>query len=247
MSDGMTISEVSMQNDLTRLQTISHNLANVTTPGFKQQIAATKGFEQTLDISYAEFAGRNQSLSLPITMSSVEQTTDVSAGTLKFTGNALDMALADGVFLTVQVNNGVAYTRQGDLHINSQGRLVTAKGQLIAGTNGNVELTSDKPVINKQGQIIENGMVTAELKLVRMPHGAPIVALGDGLYQTTATVTELKHESVMSQGFVEGSNVNMTEQMVKMIELTRHFESTQRVMRGYDEMLDKAINVIGEF
>ena len=247
MSDGLTISEISMQNDLLRLQTISHNLANVTTAGYKQQIAGTTGFDESMNIATMENAGIQQGVSIPVTIPMMSQTTDLKSGTLKFTGNPLDVALSDGVFLTVQTKKGEAYTRQGDLHIDAQGRLVTAKGMAVMGTGGDIQMTSDKPVINQQGQILENAISVAELKLVKIPAEAEVVSIGDGLYRASLPVTTISNESVIRQGYLEGSNVDMTQQMVKMIELTRHFESTQRVIRGYDEMLDKAINVIGEF
>lgn len=247
MSDGLTISEVSMLNDMKRLQAISHNLANVNTNGYKQQIMKTQGFQNVIDIAYASSIGNVDSGKAAVQLPDIEPVIDDHSGALKFTGKPLDIAMQDNVYLTVESTEGELYTRQGDLHIDARGRLVTASGLSVQGMTGEIRLSSDKPEINQQGQIYVNDQPVAELKLVRFPSTAELQSLGNGLYQSSIPGQTGNDENLVRQGYIEASNVNMNEQMIRMIELTRHFESTQRLLRGYDEMLGNAINEIADF
>jgi len=247
MSDGLTISEVSMLNDLKRLQSISHNLANVNTSGYKQQIVSTRGFQDAIDIARTENIGAVQRQQLTTQLPDIEAVTDSHSGALKFTGKPLDVALVDNVYLTVLSTRGEVYTRQGDLHVDAQGRLVTATGLPVLGTSGEIRMTSDKPVINQQGQVYIDEQIVAQLKLAKFSSATQLESLGSALYASSQIPTMDNQESLLRQGYIEASNVNMTDQMVKMIELTRHFESTQKLIRGYDEMLGNAINEIADF
>ena len=247
MSDGLTISEISMLNDMKRLQTISHNLANVNTNGYKQQVMKTQGFQNVIDITYARHIGNIDTGLAAVQLPDIEPVVDDHSGALKFTGKPLDVAMQDNVYLAVESTEGELYTRQGDLHIDARGRLVTASGLPVQGMRGDIRLTSDKPVINQQGQIYVDEQPVAELKLLRFPSTAELQSLGNGLYRSSKPGQTGKDENLLRQGYIEASNVNMNEQMIRMIELSRHFESTQRLLRGYDEMLGNAINEIADF
>lgn len=247
MSDGLTISEISMLNDLKRLQSISHNLANVNTSGYKQQVVQTQGFQDVIDIARAENISAVQRQHLNAQLPEIAPIVDAHSGALKFTGKPLDVALVDNVYLTVQSTKGEVYTRQGDLHVDAQGRLVTSAGLPVLGTSGEIRLTSDQPLINQQGQIYIDEQIVAELKLAKFDSATQLQSLGNALYSSSQIAKPGNQENLLRQGYIEASNVNMTDQMVKMIELTRHFESTQKLIRGYDEMLGNAINEIADF
>jgi flagellar basal-body rod protein FlgG len=184
---------------------------------------------------------------LPAHLPKVETLVDDHSGALKFTGKPLDLALTDQVYMVVQSTAGELYTRQGDLHIDAHGRLVTSGGLPVQGVSGDIRLSNDKPVINQQGQVYVDDEIVAELKLVKFAADTEMKSLGNSLYAAPQSGDMVVDENVLRQGYIEASNVNMTDQMVRMIELTRHFESTQRVVRGYDDMLDRAINDIADF
>lgn len=246
MSDGLNVSEISLLNDIKRMDSVSHNLANVNTSGFKQQITQVQSFQDVMAISVGGDTGRQQSL-FPAEVPQIVQHLDDRSAALKYTGRPLDVALVDEVMMAVASPQGEVYTRQGDLHIDAMGRLVTSTGYPIMGKGGEIRLTSDKPLINQQGQIYIDQQVVAELKLVKKGTDTELESLGNGLYAAGKTEQLADSEAVLRQGYVEAANVNMTEQMVKMIEIVRHFESTQKMIRSYDEMLDSAINQIADF
>jgi flagellar basal-body rod protein FlgG len=247
MSDGLTISEISMINDLKRLQAISHNLSNVNTFGYKQQIMKTQSFHSTMDVMNTERVNQEKIKQLSAQMPMVETVVDIRSGALKFTGKPLNVSLVDEVFLAVQSAQGEVYTRHGDLHIDAQGRLVTTSGHPVQGVSGDIRLTSDKPVISQQGQIFIDDQLVAELKLVKIGVNAKLESLGKGLYLSNQAELIDQKKDVIRQGYLEASNVNMNEQMIKMIETTRHFETSQKLIRGYDEMMGNAISEIANF
>ncbi len=246
MSDGLNISEISLQNDLKRMQAISHNLANVNTPGYKQQILRAQGFDEVLDISLKEQSGSTGMVSISVQKPVLNSVVDTHTAALKYTGDPLDLALSDNIYYSVMTAQGEAYSRQGDLHIDARGRLVNVSGLPVMGMGGEIRLTTDKPLINQQGQIYVNEQLVGQLRLVKIPVDSVVSSLGGSLYKGSKSIDVSDQEGLVHQGFIEASNVNMTDEMVKMIELTRHFESSQRVVRGYDQMLDSAINIIGD-
>jgi flagellar basal-body rod protein FlgF len=247
MSDGLTIAEIAMLNDLTQMKALSHNLANVNTTGYKQEIARTEGFHDVMEVLQSKRMNVENNAHIKVALPHMSNQIDTSSGALKFTGNPMDLAMEDNTYLTVKTNNGLAYTRQGDLHINNRGMLVSSMGDPVMGKGGEIRLTSDKPVIDSQGKILIDQQVVAELKLVKFASNSEITSMGNAMYTSSLPVYEVtKEENMVHQGYMEASNVNMTDQMVKMIETTRHFESIQRVVRGYDDMLDNAINIIGD-
>lgn len=247
MSDGLTIAEISMLNDMKQLQSISHNLANVNTAGYKGQLIMTSGFQELLSMTQGDGQAGSGSSDVVVNLPQVKTTVDTRSGALKFTGKPLDVAMAENVFLAIQSTAGEVYTRQGDLHLDARGRLVTSSGLEVQGVSGEIRLSSDKPLINKQGEIYIDEQLVAQLKLVKFADRENIKSLGGALYTASGQAELVDSDELVFQGYTEASNVNMTDQMVKMIELNRHFESTQKLVRGYDMMLESAINDVANF
>lgn len=240
MIDALSAAEAGMMNDMLRMNSISNNLANSGTAGFKRELTSVRGFADQLDMlagaSGAPAVGRPQ----------LSTTTDQSPGVLKFTGNPLDLALeGDGLF-EVMTEQGTAYTRQGGFHVDEAGRLVTANGMPVMGKDGEIRLTSGQPRVDREGKVWEGERLVGQLRTVKF-QADDLLKMGGGLY--AARVSAQKDENSQTQirqGYVEASNVVLMEETVRMIETMRHLESSQRVIQSYDEMLDKAINVIGE-
>ena len=102
---------------------------------------------------------------------------------------------------------------------------------------------------DEQGRIWEKDNQIGQLKLVNFKDPRQLEKVGGGLYESPqANTVELDHDQIrIRQGYLESSNVVMMNEMVQMMELMRHFESSQRVMKGYDELLDSAIRTLGDF
>jgi len=242
MPDALGVIELSMQHDLIRMNAISHNMANVSTVGFKKQTVLATAFTEQLG------AATRSNLPEAATSSTPSVYTDHRAGTLKFTGNALDVALEDDGFFAVVGPTGPAYTRQGNWHVDAQGRLVTAAGHPVLGGAGIIQLNTSTPVVKPDGKIMDGDTVAGQLQVVRFADTGKLANLGDGLYSAdgSAGLSEPRYIRVR-QGYLEMPNVVLMDEMVKMIETVRHFELSQRVVHGYDSMLDRSINILGEF
>lgn len=229
----LAVTEAGMLNDVQRLNAVSHNLANANTVGFKKEIVLAHSFADQLSAIESGAA---------TTASQV----DHSEGALKFTANPLDIALEGPGFLVVATPNGEAYTRQGNLQIDANGRLVTANGYVVQGVSGDIQLTTPEPRIDAQGYVWDGKDQVGQLKLVSVQDPTALTSMGQGLYAASPTADIGDSVPRVRQGFVETANVVAMNEMIKMIETVRHFEASQRLIRGYDAMLDRAINVAGE-
>lgn len=246
MLDALTASEAGMLNDIQSMQAISHNLANVSTAGFKREIAVARPFMEQLNA--AAMSDGFSAAQFKVTLPQLEMFTDHRAGTPKLTGNPLDLSLEDDGFFAVKGDSGPLYTRQGNFRLDERGRLVTVSGLPVQSDGGEIRLNSPNPVIDQDGNVYESDQLVAKLQVVKFSHPEQLINLGNGLYGAgEGLVPEQPGLNRVRQGYLEMPNVVMTDEMIRMIETMRHFESSQRVLKSYDSMLDRAINIIGEF
>lgn len=243
--DLMTIASIGMQNDQTRMETISNNIANVTTPGYKKQIAANAAFQLQLEgAAGANLGLRGAVPGSPATLMSI----DPGAGALRPTGSKQDVAIDGNSFFELTTANGPAYTRQGSLHVDIAGRLVGAQGLPVQGEGGEIRLANAAFTIGADGEVRQDGRVAGRLKRVRFEQASALTPLGNALYaQGAATVAEAQAKDSLRIGFQEASNVNSPQEMVRLTETVRHFEALAKIVQGYDETLEKTIRKLGDF
>lgn len=251
----LSITLEAMHQDMQRMDRVAVNLANVSTPGYKREIAEARPFVDVMEGIGTSGVGRETSSPSTTPMSVVF---DNRPGTLKTTGQAFDVALTGNGFFEVSTQNGPAYTRQGNFRIDAQGRLVTAQGDPVMGKNGDIYLTTQHPVIDEAGNITEPeattgpsatapGTAVAQLKVVTFDRAAEMQHLGGGLMSAGTGMNVLSEgDARLRQGALENANVSSMQEMVQMIQTMRHFESMQKVAQGYDEMLGTAIHKLGD-
>jgi flagellar basal-body rod protein FlgG len=267
MQEVLAITLQAMHHDMQRLDRIGGNLANALTPGYKREVVSS----QSLPASPTMFAMAVDQLSGQTvnvkgsteTFAPLSIQVDSRAGTLKSTGQSLDLALAGPGYFEISTDKGPAYTRQGNFQIDAQGRLVTAQGFPVMGKSGEIYLSSGSPAISLSGVITEslgasttssgflpNGsppQPVAQIKVVQFEDGKSLQRMGNGLVSGSDNVSLLKDEDVqMRQGYLENSNVNSLHEMVQMIQTMRHFESMQKAATGYDDMTSLAIRKLGD-
>jgi flagellar basal-body rod protein FlgG len=219
------------------------NIANAQTPGYKREVVSASAFGTQLSAAASALAVH----------------TDQRPGTLKATGQALDLALSGPGWFEVATPGGVAYTRHGQFRLDAQGRLVTPHGHPVMGEGGEIVLLHGNPVIDAAGRVFEatstgraavhgaGSVPTAQLKLVQFDAAAPMRRLGDGLVLPQGEPSPARPGALqVRQGFLENSNVSHLHEMVQLLETVRHMESMQKVALGYDEMLGASIRKLGE-
>lgn len=261
MTDVLAISLHGMQQEMARVQRISMNMANATTPGYKREIAYAlpfgADFAAAVDAARTERSSDRDSDLRASTgggAGALVFRSDTRPGTLRTTGQSLDVALSSVGYFEVGTDDGPAYTRQGNWSLDARGRLVTAQGHPVMGQSGEIVLTRPNPVIDAAGRIFEadgrdgaEAVPVGQLKVVQFDTGTDPRPLGDGLMQVEPPPSQLADGDVqVRQGFLENSNVSSMHEMVQLIQSMRHFESMQKVALGYDDMLGSAIRKLGD-
>jgi len=239
-----------------RLQIISNNLANSNTVGYKQDL----GQFHIIDLSELpqESAQNFEELSTSqadLFWNQFNIYTDHTSGSLKNTGNDLDLALVGKGFFCVQTPDGIHYTRKGDFTLNADGVLVTHNGWPVMGESGEISVDSNEnPLQHKKFSVDEEGNITVDgkqvdsLRLVDFPQPYNLTKVGEALFKPADSGPgEVQAEDVrVSQGFIELSNVDAVKMMTEMIEVLRGYESYQKIIRSIDEVNSRAINEIGQ-
>jgi flagellar basal-body rod protein FlgF len=216
--DGSLIQEL-------RFETVSNNLANVGTNAFKKDILS---FDEVLTMK---------------TSSSI----DFVQGPITQTGNAMDLALEGEGFMKVQTPQGLRYTRDGALTINKEKTLATQNGDPILGEAGPIAIQGNRLSVENDGSVLVDGERVGKISVVTFKDKSYLKKAGFSYYlhegqdgeETPAEGTRLQ------QGFLEKSNINITEEMIKMVESFRAFESVQKAIQNIDEMTGKLINEAG--
>ncbi len=222
---------------------VSHNLANAATTGFRADLSAFRSMpvfgpgHATRVYALAERPG-----------------VDFTPGTIRTTGNDLDVAVDGEGFLAVVAPDGTeAYTRAGDLRLSSNGLLETGAGHPVLGNGGPIAVPpAEKLTIGADGTLSvrplgqeANTLAQVDrLKLVRPAH-ADLVKGPDGLLRRADGVDEVPDAGVrLVQGALESSNVNTVDAMVSMIDLQRRFELQVKAMRTAQENETAAAQVL---
>jgi flagellar basal-body rod protein FlgF len=237
VSDLMVMMESAMHADVERLRMISHNLANSSTIGYKREVSLMRpSFESA-------FESRREELSAIPTMSAA---IDHRGGVLRLTGNPLDAALEGDGYFVLAGPSGPVYTRQGNFHLDQSGRLVSSAGLSVMGEGGEIVLSNTDPRVDRDGQIWDGQNAVARLRIAQFSEVGQLEAQGSGLYSAAAGAAPSFAGSVnVRQGFVESANVTAMQEMVRLIETMRHFEMSQRLLKGYDAMTGTALNSLG--
>jgi flagellar basal body rod protein FlgG len=234
MLDAITATQLAMEFDQLKLQSISQNVANMNTPGFKRQLVESNGFDELLQPQ------------LNTVIQQMQRTQIKTQGTLNQTHQPTDVALTGNSYFQVQSEQGVYYTRRGDFQINNQGELCTATGETVLGKGGTIKVEGSNFTIDAQGSLYIDHHKVDQLNIVQFNQPQMLQYTGNGLYQTEESPNPSDGSTRVLQGFIEQSNVKSIDEMMDMVKTSRHFESSQRVMRTADNLLATAINQLGE-
>jgi len=226
------------------------NTANVNTPGYKYQELVQRSMKEYEVKNHTGGLGNNEEQklgSINFGTEIDEAYTSFSQGILKETGVASDFSINGDGFFAVQMQNGqTGYTRSGNFKIDKLQQLVTQEGFPVLGIDNqnnvsNIRVENDRLSIDNRGYL--NG-TNQKIMTVDFADYTALELKGNSIYSTTQGATQLE-DSTISQGYLEGSNVNLLDEMVKMIEVSREFESNQRTLKAIDETLQKTVNEIG--
>lgn len=219
---------------LSRQAAVSHNLANAASTGYRAEEHRLRAVQV-------------QSQSLPTRAFVVDASTqtDFSPGQIQATGRMLDIAVRDKGWIAVTAPDGSeAYTRNGSLELSGNGVLQTRGGLPVVGDGGTITVPPDNEVtvavdgtvsvVSKAGTPNQSNPV-GRIKLVN-PDETQLVRGEDGLFRLKdGAQADVDANVRIAPGHIEGSNVNVVEQMVNMIALARQFEMQTRMMQTAQE------------
>jgi flagellar basal-body rod protein FlgF len=221
-----------------RQEVVSHNLANVSTNGFRAELAAFRA---------VPVRGDGASSRVYALESTVGYST--APGVVQTTGRPLDVAVKGNGWLAVQALDGTeAYTRAGALEVNAEGVLTDLQGRPVVGdggpltipANAEVEVASDGTVSAKVGR--ERPQPLGRLKLVTPE--APLQRGTDGLFRAAEGDLAADPAARVQSGALEGSNVNAVESMVAMIAAARQFEQQMKALQTAEQKEQTATKLL---
>jgi len=254
MIRSLWIAKTGLDAQQTQLDTITHNLANVSTVGYKRSHAVFEDLlYQNMRQAGAQSTQQTQlptGLQLGVGVRTVATARVFTQGVLQQTDNKLDIAINGGGFFPIQQPDGtVAYTRDGQFRVDAQGQLVTSNGMPIAppitipANALAVTVGADGVVsINTPGQTAST--TVGQIQLASFVNPAGLDPHGQNLFvETTASGTATlgaagtNGTGTLKQGFVETSNVNVVEELVAMIQTQRAYEINSKAIQTSDQML----------
>jgi flagellar basal-body rod protein FlgG len=240
-----------------RMRVIANNLANVNTTGFKRDRAEFETLAYQMMTAAGAIASGDNQYAIGLNLGSGVQMIGTarvnSQGALNTTDNPLDLAIeGEGFFQVSRPDGTIGYTRAGNFHLSAEGKIVTSDGlplqpeiqipegaqSITIGPDGTVSVT-----VAGQAEPSEVG----KIELARFINPAGLQALGGNLYgETAASGTPqigqagLEGRGALRQGALEGSNVNVVQELVDMIETQRAYEVNAKMVSATDEMLRNA-------
>jgi flagellar basal body rod protein FlgG len=229
-----------------RMEVLSHNMANVDTTGFKEELAVIQARDSRAIRDGMDSAGRGGLNDLGSGASLIETVTNFADGSYKKTDNPLDLAIHGEGFFVVEKDGEQLLTRAGDFERSEDGRLVTQQGYSVLADGGSsIEIAPGlEPVVDEQGWVLHGGGRDL-LSVVKPKSLGDLVRVGENLFKPLTDVESIDPtERTIESGFLETSGVNPVSMMTELIETSRMYEANVRMIQNQDQTASSLINRI---
>lgn len=243
-----------MKNFQTKLDTIGNNIANVNTYGYKKSRVTFKdAISQTLQGATARTSAQQVGLGSQIgSIDTIDTETSFES-----TGRTLDLAISGDGYFRVRGNDGqIYYTRAGNFYLDSNGNIVNSDGYSVLGTNGNPIQIKSSTVSNfsiaSDGTITDqNGATIGTISIATFPNPAGLTRVGGNLFRqsinsgdpNTNITPGSGSNGTIKSGYLEMSNVDLSEELTNMIVAERGFQANTRIITTSDEILQELVNL----
>jgi flagellar basal-body rod protein FlgF len=220
---------------------IANNIANVDTTGFKVEMPMVRVDES----DGARMLDGPKTLKFVLDDGVVR---DFGQGALRQTGGTFDLAIEGQGFFRVQTDAGERYTRDGRFTLAPDGRLTTQAGDPVLGDSGEIVVNpEDGPVsISADGVVSQNGEQIGKIGVVTFEDLASLSKAGENLMRNTSNLQPVPATAAqVRQGMLETSNVNSIQQITRMIEVSRAYESMARTIEGSSELSRRSVERLG--
>lgn len=218
---------------------LAQNLANAPVPGYRRQ-----------SLAFSEYVAPQSETSTPST-SQPQHGTQVArhastfaAGPLQNTGNPLECAVLGDGFFVLDGPNGPLYTRNGQFQISTGGELISASGYPVRGDSGSLRIPANagQIVIAQDGTITADNAPVGRVRLVSFSDPSQLQRAGPTLFVAPTEVSPQVSTAQLRQGYREGSNVSVVNEMVQMIAGMRQYEAAGKAMRSLSDAMQQRIN-----
>lgn len=264
MVKGLYTAYTGMMNEQNRMDVLSNNLANSSTTGYKKDGSVAQAFSDQLAIKIKDHSEADIPRGLGVINQGVkigETYTDYSSGPFQVTDIDSNLAVAGDGFFAIAFtdrngNTSVKYTRDGEFTVNSDGYLVTSDGNHVLNQTG--AMNSDpseanwvridplsKYTIDSQRNIWQNDTNIGNVGLVDFADRNYLSRYGENAYDLVAGGTVQNATGTIEQGTLEDSNVNVVDEMVNLISVSRAYEAGQKMIQAEDETLQMAVSDVG--
>lgn len=257
MVRGLYTAYTGMLNQQNRLDTITNNLANASTVGYKREGATAKSFDDVLAVKVKDSSVGylNQVIGdMTLGVKIGENYIDYSQGGFRETENTYDLAIAGKGFFAISFTNKngetiTKYTRDGSFITDAEGALRTKDGDYVLGEGGSeiyIPTDAANVVVDELGNIYADEEYVDTLGIVDFEDYNYLKKdTGENYYVTVDGAVETEWSGKINQGYLEMSNINVVSEMVEMIEIARTYEANQKMVQTVDTMLDKSVNRVG--
>ncbi len=222
MDTGLYHAVAAMRAGEKRLESIAHNLANVSTRGYKRETS----------FAHALSVGRSRN---PQVVAGAAP--DPSQGVLETTGNPLDLALEGRGYFVVETPSGRAFARDGSFRLDNKGALVTQDGFPVAwkGGRGTLRTADETPVVDPDGRVRQGETSIGQIEIVDVDDPARLVPTADGRWSAPPGVRETPSKASVRQSSLERSNVEAMDELVALVVVQRSFENAASTLKAIEQ------------
>ncbi len=251
MFRGLYTAYTGMNVQQKKVDTISNNISNINTNGYKKDQIIEKSFKDVITSRIRDGVknGKIGKMSLGVKVDRVY--TDFSQGGLKQTDEPYDLAISgSGLFKLASFNsNGEAeffYTRDGSFTVDEENYLRSKDGLFVLSDGEKIQLDNGRLRINTDGSIYQNEFSDSKIDIVDFENLDSLRKVESSLFVASKDSLEKEFTGKVNQGFLEASTVNSVTEMIDLISTTRIYEGNQKIIQTYDETMSKVVNEVGK-
>lgn len=243
MMSGLYTAASGLMAQMAKMETLSHNLANAGTPGFKGDLLVIEGgARKSLQPAFL-IEGQSSD---PQPIRAGRRVTDFGRGLIRPTENPLDLANSGAGYFVVETPRGVRYTRAGNFAIDAKGYLQTPNGDRVQGKKGAIQVPDGQFVVDGGGRVLVKGQEIDRLRIVD-PDPVTLMREGGSLFALKPSAQEPPTGKGIEirQGFLEGSNVDTISTLMQFMESLRASEAYQKSISALEQSMSQAAGELG--
>ncbi len=251
MIKGLYAAFTAMESSWRYYDLLSNNVANVSTPGYKREVASNQAFSDVLLSRQtpvpSPLSTRIQDVVGQIGTGKLltDFTTDFAQGTLQTSGNEFDLATGRGFFAVQTPDGNTFYTRDGRFNRDAEGTLVTSHGYLVLNAQGGrITLPAESVTVDADGVISREGQAIDQLQVRDFTPGQ-LSRAGEAFFSATGAGVQVA--GGVRQGVLELSNATLIDDLTTLLTVHRAYQANQTVLSKLDMTLDLAAGQLGIF